>query len=324
MQTNFSKNEQCLVLINRLLKKAPQDQNRLFERIAEPLRSHLLELHQNFNKRYPDIQAVSQKLASFQKGYQEEILAQVHPDWIYQELKKERPYFVEVILSYLAESDSKKVLQQFDKDQQKKILSKSSKTQRVLDTNPALLKTIKNRFAGQFLIQPPFYSLNQIKKFCDVAYLKRQYWADLLIQIGLTEVAYAVLNFNHKSRDLFFKRVNQGWQKKLIAIQNQKNLQISKERLRQAQIHLLEMDFEKGFDDTLLTQLGIYIFCRAVSHEDLPILGQIQQKLSIPQSKKIKFWIEKFMQSYQQKTANSYQKEIVSIINDFNKNEIKG
>lgn len=240
-------------------------------------------------------------------------LSQVHPDWLYEELKNESPALIASLLRYLPGDKVQMILDKLDSQ----TLSALPSLQETFSLDEALVQTIQDEF--QVLFQKSsdteVHHLKE-KDYLKVLKLSSQEIESFMKNLGLNELAMAFIDLNEKLRNLIVQRL--GSREAILLKERFKSQDKAPEiRQKQAQGHLLDLDIKNMDASSFLRELGLFVYSKAIQKEDLNYFEAVEKTFAFSLSSSLREKIEKNIDLNTGRLVKKYQDEITDALNDF-------
>jgi len=243
-------------------------------------------------------------------------LAEIHPAWILEELKKESPKIIGIILRYLPSQHVRYLLENLPPT----IRFALPNIIEAFSVPKPILDIIKQRFESRFI---PLHLSRSIEKlnFNHLYYLKSNELELFFKDLGMQELATALHGISGKSLNFLLNRLSLKDAKRLQQrIKSFKN--VSDDLKKQARYTVLEVEGEHLGPENLLIEIGLAAFAKSISSSssDLPRLLGI--KLPPKISYVLKRYVAEKSQKNQKETAYERQSIILSRISSLAKENV--
>lgn len=235
------------------------------------------------------------------------VLQDVHPDWIVKALKNESPQMIATVMRYLPGDKVSYILRYLPGSQDLPPLSQA------FALDPQLVKLIRRCLEQQFA--NPFAQITTTKRlnFENMHLLPSAKLKKFFIELGMREIALALSTLSSATVDALLNHLPEDD----AAVLRQRLLQVSqvsKDRLKQAQGHLVALDIKKQDPKTLILEAGFYVYSKAVMPKHRDLWRFAQQKFPLPTADLLQVYIDKNIPLNSDLTVGRYQKEIADVL----------
>ena len=201
-------------------------------------------------------------------------IAEIHPAWLVEALKKESPRVIGVILRHLPSKHVRYLLEHLPKRtvmQLPKLIEAFYVPQEILDL-------VRGRFERHFVSMPISHQLEQFS-FEHLYYLKTKELEALFHDLGLSELALSLVDASRKIWKIILNRFNIGDAKEILSRIREYAVE-EKWLLKDARYSILELKGKEMGADSFLAELGVIAMAKAFAKEDMGIYETLHQKLS--------------------------------------------
>lgn len=201
-------------------------------------------------------------------------IAEIHPAWLVEALKKESPRVIGVILRHLPSKHVRYLLEHLPKRtvmQLPKLIEAFYVPQEILDL-------VRSRFERHFVSMPISHQLERFS-FEHLFCLKTEELESLFHDLGLSELALSLVDAPRKIWKIILNRFDIGDAKEIL---NRIREYETEEKwiLKDARYSILELKGKEMGAASFLMELGIIALARSFSREDLSLYETLRQKLS--------------------------------------------
>ena len=235
------------------------------------------------------------------------ILADIHPDWIVKALKDESPQMIATVMRYLPGDKVNYVLRHLPNFQDMPTLSQT------FALDPELARLIRRRLEEQFA--NPFNQIATTKKLnfetmhlLPPAKLKR-----IFLELGVREIALALSTLSPNTVDALLNHLPPE-DSAVLRDRLQKVTEVPKDRLKQAQGHLVALDIKKQDPKTLILEAGFYVYSKSVMPKHSVLWLFVRQKFPMTIADLMQGYIDKNLPLNSDQSVARYQKEIEEIL----------
>ena len=238
-------------------------------------------------------------------------LAEIHPDWLLEELKKESPRIIATVLRHLSGDTVRYILDRLPAQ----VLNQMPPLSQIFGIDQELVSVLKKKFEAQFSCPPPLHkSPAGGIPFESLHLLPAAKLRVLFAEVGFREMAMAFGSLNQKTVDVILKRLSSRHAEILKGKIAEGVGGAEGERLKQAQSHLLDLDLASASSEHLILEAGLYVFSKATLPEHLEGSRLIQQKCPVALGSLLKKYIERNLPLNSAITAAPYQAEILAAL----------
>lgn len=253
--------------------------------------------------RNPSKESLIEKIKRFSIQTNRSILADIHPDWIWEAIKDEEPCVIALIFRSLPPDKTRQILDIMPKE----ILSKLPTLGETFGLDYELLEVLQKRLEMKFSLEVSPRPLSFLAKYPS----KR--WHLLIRDLGFRELAMAFSSLNEKTLQVISGRLP-GKDARILKIYMERLNQTPTERLKQAQAHLVSLGLEGRAE--LIMEAGFFVFSKAVTKQDLDLVRFIQTKFSKPLARLLRQCVEAVSPLNTAASADRFQKEILQSLED--------
>lgn len=201
-------------------------------------------------------------------------IAEIHPAWLLEALKKESPRVIGVILRHLPSKHVRYLLEQLPK----RIVMKLPKLIEAFYVPNEILNLIRRRFERHFVPMHISHQMEQME-FDHLYYLKMEELDCLFYELGLSELSLSLVG---SPRQMIKVILNRFCIRDAKAILNKLKQHHGEEKwlLKDAKYSILELGAEEIGAERFLRELGLLALAKAFESSDLHIYELLKQKLS--------------------------------------------
>lgn len=236
-------------------------------------------------------------------------LAEIHPDWLLEELKKESPRIIATVLRHLSGDSVRYILDRLPAQ----VLSQMPPLSQVFGIDQDLVSVLKKKFESQFYCPPPIRAIPGGLPFESLHLLPGAKLRVLFAEVGFREMAMAFGSLNQKTIDVILKRLSSR-HAEILKGKIAEGVGREGERLKQAQAHLLDLDLASASSEFLILEAGLYVYSKAALSEHLEGSRLIQQKCPLVLGRLLKKYIERNLPLNSAATVAPYQAEILKAL----------
>lgn len=281
---NLQQNDKMLILLiltfegsknsYELLKYLPKNKEQIFKEEIDKL----LNIQQP--KRYSFL---LKEIKSLQSNIQFSKIEYIHFSWLSDELQKEQPQIIAVILNSLPKDKTKQILSTFDVNLREKV------TYPLQPILPGINEVIMERFEAKFL---PMRAVKDTRYYKILISLKENDFFKLIRKMGLQELAIAFRGIDKLTLSKFTKSISPSDEKELLQMMKElKEIDYEKIKITQKNIWTYSHLFNTAKD--IFWEIGLLKLAQLLKGEGDKIIQQIYQKLPKIEVNKLNQYLDK-------------------------------
>lgn len=235
-------------------------------------------------------------------------LTDIHPDWIISALKNESSQMIATVMRYLPADKVSYVLKHLPKQSELPSLSQT------FSIDPELARLIRHRLERQFGSAASHLVNTKKLNFQTMYLLPPTKLKKVFLELGLREIALALSTLSEATVTTLLSYLPHE-----DSVQLKDRLtrvgQVAKDRLKQAQGHLVALDIKKQDPKTLILEAGFYVYSKAVLPNNRDLWRFIQQKFPFTISDLLQVYIDKNISLNSDQSVLRYQIEVEDVLN---------
>lgn len=201
-------------------------------------------------------------------------IAEIHPAWLVEALKKESPRVIGVILRHLPSKHVRYLLEHLPK----RTVMQLPKLIEAFYVPQEILELVRLRFERHFV---PMRISHQLERFSfeHLYFLKTEELESLFYDLGLSELALSLQESSRKIWKIILNRFSIPDAKEIL--HRIKEFGVEEKWLaKDARYSILELKGKEMGAKSFLIEVGVIALAKAFSGEDIPVFECLRQKLS--------------------------------------------
>jgi hypothetical protein len=283
--SKLDEKKQALLLMVALKEgeRAPNLLTFLSESRARELREPLEELLKISKGQRKE--EVFQSLARLSPKNRESLINHADPAWVIESFRGESARILFLLLKELPKATVGRFLSELPKE-----MRKALKALQPSEVSKEIRQLIYRKFQERFPAMPLRSTSTEdpFEKLCD---LNAKQLQQLLREMGLHEMSIAFSKVNRSATRAILHRLNVEDAKE-VRKRIKKEMSYGLELQREAQLHILSLDFEKSKSDELALEIGFSLLGKAFSKEDHSLISLFIYKLPPRQGYILKRYID--------------------------------
>lgn len=232
-------------------------------------------------------------------------IAEIHPAWLVEALKRESPRVIGVILRHLPSKHVRYLLQHLPP----RLVARLPKLIESFYVPTEILDLIRRRFENHFVPMRVSHRL-EVFEFKHVYYLKSEDLETLFRDLGISELALSLLNAPRKMVQLILNRFPIPEAKSILS--RWKAFQEERSPLaKEARYSVLDLEGREKGVEPFFRELGFQSFVKAFRPGDSFLFEAIKQKLSPESAYILKRYLEEQLSRFQLDLAQKRQEWIL-------------
>ncbi len=272
---------------------------------AQALRGALEELLQDSSGGGAD--EILRALLRLQGKGKDSLLYHADPGWFLEAFRDESPRVLTILLEKISKIHLGRILQDLPKETRKEM--KKIDASRV---PTAIRRWVQERAESRFP-RIRMASLKEDEVLDQLQSVKLDTFQKMLGELGLSEMAMAFSNISRSATRAILNRLPVSEAKELRKrIQNK--ISVSLKEQREAQLHILSLDFEKIPPEEIILEIGFGVFSRAFGKADGEASTYFIYKLPPARGYLLKRYIEKNAASHTPETVQKTRERILDAL----------
>lgn len=222
-------------------------------------------------------------------AHEEISLSKIHHDYLLDEILKEPPHLVAILLRSMPAETVRELMENMPKD----FLDSMPSMADTCAVDPELLKSIRFKFKESFLKKYQYSdetltSAEKVLLASDVRKISK-----MLKATGVAELSLAFMTLPENTSQALSTYLSPedsvGLREKMTRLRGK----VQQERLKKAQSHLLALDLSKTEGVLLTTDMGLYLLARAFPSVSDKFVDCFCYRLSISEAYKFRHYLQK-------------------------------
>lgn len=221
-------------------------------------------------------QQIAEQLARLQTAEQVVLMSEIHPSWLVDLLRHESPRVIGVLLRLLPSRHARFVVEHLPAHVRERL----PHVIEAFVVDDQVLRIVRRRFEANFLAVPSSAHIEELT-FATLFALTHEELCALFHDLGVQELAMALGRLEPSALRVLLNRLEFSDAKALRHRMAHLG-DIDPFLTREAQYSILELSLEKAEPSTLLQEIGIQAFAKALEPAHLGMVACLRQKLPPP------------------------------------------
>lgn len=290
-----------------VLKEVPELVDQVFSMIPQSVRDSLSKLHGELSKHDSKIvkKVAESELAKLSSSKNKFDLLDVHNDWILEALLSETPEMIALVLSHLPGERASEILDHLPQD----ILNSLPSVNDTFQLPEMLNTMLRQRFVHKFPKISRTPQTDQLQ-FNDLALLPSNVLHKVFSRLGYQEVALGLKGIQESTRLKVVSRLSPQ-DRKIVEEYWQRLTEVSSQRVKKAQEHLLSQNINARMAERFIKDLGYLIFAKSMLQDYDNELQVILRKFSKKEALALEHAVHAHWEENTSTSVLGYQEDVI-------------